>query len=311
MTSLLDRIQNKRAALASKGERPMKLAGGQNILRVLPNWTGDPDGVFHQEWGQHFIKNAQGVNLATYICTANTFGTPCSVCEAVAQAAAHLDPSDEAGAKMIYEARGNNRILVNAILRTGTHANAKTEPVIVELAPSVFDQILAIAENYLSQHNINIFSLDAGYDLTITKTGAALDTKYTVVSSPVASKVDAGVLTKCRSLADYAKQESEANLQKALVAVKTTLLASASGKALPAPAPTPSAAPRLAANVVADAVPTPAPSRLAATAPVDMEEAPLVDAKLQSTPTPAATPSAASELDELEELLRDDTLKAA
>lgn len=312
MNSLLERIQAKKQALAIKNaERPTKLSSAQNQIRILPNWAGDADGPFFQDFGQHFIKNAAGQNQATYICTANTSGEPCDVCAALAAAASQLHPDDEVGAKTIHEARGSSRILVNAIYRNGTHPNAAKEPVLLELPPTVLEDILGIAENYLSQHGLNIFDLEKGYDLTVTKSGAGRDTRYSVVCSPVPSVVDPSALNKCRNLEDYVKQASPAMLQKALVAVKQIFLQTPSGRALAPPTPAaPSAAPSLAAPALE------APSttqRLAATAPVEMEEVPIPDAPLQvpSTPTASAAAAAETELDELEELLRDPTLKVA
>lgn len=321
--SLLDRIKNKRQAIQAKSgrERPSKLVLPKNVIRVLPSWSGDPDGDFMQDFGQHFIKGTDDKVRATYICVSNTFGRPCEVCTALAEAASRLDPNDEVSAKLVHEARGGNRVLINAIYRNGPHAGADKEPVILELPPTVVDGILAIGIEYAESHGINIFALENGYDLTIEKTGTGRDTEYKVMASPVATKVPDAIIPKLRNLADFAKQEYDQGLQAVLTAFRSVIGSGASS--VPALVKPVSQAQRLAESGpmdmeemegLPDDLPQPTASEPVAAATVIESTARVVQKTPEPaatptptpTPTPAATPtSAQSELDELDALLAD------
>jgi gp32 DNA binding protein like len=254
--SLLDAIKNKRSALAAKSgrERAVKLSSNKNLIRLLPNWTGAADGEFSQDFGQHFIKDKAGKIQAVYICTATTFGKQCEVCNEIARHAA--ETTDEDMVKVLSEARSSSRVLVNAIYMNGAHANAKTDPVLLELPPSVFGMILGIAETYLEDHGINIFDLAEGYDLVVNKTGSGRDTEYTVVAAPKPRAIPANTLEKARDLNAYAQQEYQAGLQKAIASLGAVMGGSGApqltGPSGGTPAQKPTAAQNLAAQAPVD-----------------------------------------------------------
>lgn len=296
--SLLDAIKSKRAAIAAKSnrERPVKLTSAKNQIRILPRWDGDFDGKFFQEFGQHFIKDKNGNVLAVYICTAQTFERECAVCSEIAKHSAAL--TDESLAGVLAGAKASSRYLVNAIYMNGTHANAKTEPVLLELSPSAFNGILAIAENYLEDHGINILDLKEGYDLVIAKSGSGLETKYSVTPSPKPRAIDPAVISKARNLEEYAKQEYDLGLQKALTSLGQAMGGNA---ALPGPA----------ANRPALTQQNTAAQTLANTAPADLdvleaefEEVPPFETAAQAAAPAAAVPVASTDdLDDLDQAL--------
>ncbi len=311
MSSLLDAIKNKRQAIAAKSgrERPAKLTSSKNLVRILPRWDGDESGIFFQDFGQHFIKDQAGNIQAVYICTATTFGKQCDVCAQIAEISATT--TDESMVKILSEARSSSRMLVNAIYMNGTHANAKTEPVLLELPVTVVNDILGIMETYLEDHDLNLISLKDGYDVVITKTGSGRETKYTVTPSPKAREVTGDVLSKARDLEAYAKQEYDAGLQKALASLRAVT----GNAALPGPAMgTPQ-------NRAAIAGPSnAAAANLAATPAIDMEALEVDAAELDALEASAAEPAPEvqtvaapetpaanldSELDELDALMRE------
>lgn len=297
MSSLLDAIKKKKQAIAAKSgrERPTKLSSSKNIIRLLPNWKGDMEGQFSQDFGQHFIKDKGGNIQAVYICTATTFGRQCEVCAEIARHSA--ETTDEDMVKVLSEARSSSRILVNAIYLNGTHANAKTDPVLLELPTSVFNDILGIMETYLEDHDLNILSLEEGYDLVISKTGSGRETRYTVTPSPKARAIPANVLEKARDLDAYAKQEYDAGLQKAIASLGAVM----GGRALPAPS---NSAPAQEAQSSA--------AKLSNQSPVDMADLEVEDAidaeftDVTDAPAPAAAKPAvsvpAANMDDLDEI---------
>lgn len=291
-TSILDIIKAKRAQLkAGQQGRTQSLKGEKNLVRILPNWAGDPNGTFFHDWGMHYVKDAKGVTKAVYICTQNTFGSNCAVCEALATAAASTE--DETVLEAIKESRGSRRIIVNAMYLNGPQDNAKTHPVVLELPPSVFDQILSQAETYAAE-GINIFDLAEGHNLIIEKKGSGRQTEYMVSVSPKSVAMPKEALERAKNLEEFAHQESDADLAKTLTAIRVT-----TGATLPSAAP----APRL----VGPAAGSPAAGNSARLAAVDASA--ILDAEFEDVPDakPAASRSKpatkAAETDDLDAIL--------
>lgn len=237
--SLLDRVKAKRQSFAAKSNqlRPMTLQSAKNLVRILPNWAGTPDGDFFHDFANHYIKDAKGNMLAVYICTEGTFGRACDVCSELATILA--ETTDDAAIDLLKEARAGNRILVNAIIPTGSHPNAKTDPVLLSLPPTVFDMMLAAAEEAMESDSVNIFDLAAGHDFAVTKSGSGRDTKYGVTLSLKARKIDANVLEKAIDLDKYVEQEFEQGKLKALAQLRAVAIRSGvSLAALPGPSGT-------------------------------------------------------------------------
>lgn len=218
--SLLDLINKQRAKLQRNNtNRPEKLHSEKNLIRVLPSWDGTEDGQFSQEWGQHFIKDAAGNLKAVYICTQTCFEEGCPVCEALAQGAAMN--SDEDILKALKDARSSKRILINTLyLKGGKHDNPETNPVVLDIPPTVWDSILATASAYLAE-GINVFDLKEGINFIVEKTGTGMNTEYKVTPAPRASAVKADVMTKVQDLTQWARQESETERAKAITSVRT------------------------------------------------------------------------------------------
>ena len=216
-TNILDVIKAKRAQLNQNSNSTVTLKAEKNIVRILPNWAGDPNGIFFHDFGQHWIKNQKGETKAVYVCNQSTFGTDCPICEALAHAAAST--TDEATLEAIKESRGSRRIILNAMYFNGQHDNAKTKPCVLEIPPSVFDQILSQAETYAAE-GINIFDLNSGHNLIIEKKGSGRSTEYLVSVSPKSVAAPEGVMEFVKDLEAFAHQESESELAKSLTSIR-------------------------------------------------------------------------------------------
>lgn len=255
--SLLDLVNKQRSKLQrGNNNRAERLQSGKNLVRILPSWDGTEDGEFSQDWGQHFIKDAAGNLKAVYICSQTNFDEACPICDAIAEGMALT--SDEELLKTLKDGRSSKRILVNAMyLKGGKNEKPEEEPVVLELPPTVWDSVLATAHAFLLE-GVNVFSPTEGHNFVIEKTGSGMNTEYTVTPSPRASALNPGLVAKAKNLNEWARQESEAEKNKALTSVKVL-----SGL------PGPSAAPRL--------MPAPArePSRLSRHDAVDVDDLPL------------------------------------
>lgn len=303
-TSLLDRIKAKRQSIAAKTnrERPAKLAGGKNVIRILPNWASEPEGAFYHDFGQHYIKDASGAVKAVYICTANTFGKACDVCQSMADHAATVDPNNTSAMQILSEAKASSRVLVNALYYNGSHPDPKNSPVILELPPTVFDMVLAIAEDYMANHEIDLFGLSGGYDLTVEKEGSGRDTKYKVVPSPKPRVVDASVLAKAKNLDDYVKQEYDQGLQNVLAALRGAVRGG--GPSLPAPTNSGHGGGQRAQPQQSAQPSTPSQNRFAQQGPIDMSGDVIegVATEVQRGPAPTSAPTEPA-MDDIDALL--------
>lgn len=233
--ALLDLINQQRAKLQrNTSNRPEKISSEKNLVRFLVT-----DEQLSQDWGQHFIKDQGGQLKAVYICTQTNFDEPCAVCEAIAQGAAMT--SDEDLLKVLKEARSSKRILVNALyLKGGKHDNPESNPVVLDLPPSVWDSVLATAQAFMAE-GVNIFDPAEGHNFIIEKTGTGMNTEYKVTPSPKATKIDPAIVAKVKDLREWARQESEADKAKAVTSVRVitgNMESVAAGRpALSAPAP--------------------------------------------------------------------------
>lgn len=213
--SLKDMIANKRRNLAASGrkDRPVKPPQGKSRWRILPSWTGESDGAFFRDFGQHFIKGEDGNVKAVYTCNAVTNGEPCDVCNAV-QAYAGEAGSD-AEQKIAKEMRANKMMLFNALHRDG---ETPDKPVILGVSANVATDILSVLEDFMDETDGNPLALDEGTDIVIERTGSGFDTRYRVALALKSKPVDKSVLTQLHNLDDYVLESDEGRL-RALAAV--------------------------------------------------------------------------------------------
>jgi hypothetical protein len=219
MPSILEMIQAKQKQLSAKRgrERPEKLPMGQSRWRILPHWAGSETELPSQDFGQHYIKDFTGEVIAVYICTAKTFGKECPICESIAQALQSVeDPNARA---VIEQAKSSQTYLLNAVQKT--EAGYAKEPVLLQVPTTVFDQIMNVAASYASSDGVNIFDMNEGHDVVISKTGTGLSTRYQVLPGSKPSAVPAELLKKARNLREYVEQEHDEGKNRALTALRS------------------------------------------------------------------------------------------
>ena len=288
----------KQSIAAGKKGKTVKPPAGRSLWRIYPSWRGAGQQFWH-DFGQHFIKNSGEQLLAIYVDTEKTFGVPSEINAEIQKAIAGC--TDDATMKLLKDAKASASVLLNAQQIDGTNPN---EIVILEVRPTVFEQIVNIATEF-EDAGKSIFDVAAGHELVIERTGTGLNTKYSVnVAAINRGKVPADWEKKLHNLDDYVKQESAEGAFKALNAVRLISgalpapgagpalgasgipiagrlpAAAASGAALPAEdiyatAPSPSATPKATPSVAAfedvpdltAAAPAPAPAPAPAAAP--------------------------------------------
>lgn len=81
LMNLLSKARGDIAAKRGNNVDMARLKDGDNYLRLFPN-KDDPDGVFYQTWGMHFVKyqNDEGKEATTaYVCDQHTHGRACQL----------------------------------------------------------------------------------------------------------------------------------------------------------------------------------------------------------------------------------------
>lgn len=226
MASLLELIQKKQKEVqAQRGRmKTEKFPAGQSRWRIMKHWSGNADMLPTVDFGQHFVKDFSGEVQAVYLCTAKTYSKECPVCDTIRSAVTKvMDPNAK---QLIEGAKSAQRYLVNAVRHNGK--GYEKEAVILELPSTVFDTVMGIAAQYLAD-GIDIFSLEAGHDIVVTKNGTGTNTKYQVVAAPKSTVLDGKYMEQAKNLDDYVAQEHEAGKAKILAA-----LANLSGSTTPA-----------------------------------------------------------------------------
>jgi hypothetical protein len=280
--SLLDLLKEKKAQLSQGNNKTIKPEEGKGRYRILPGWRKD-DPTFWHDYGAHYVRHTKGAKPTVYLCLDKTFGKPCPVCDALHEAIGNTH--DDATLELLKGGNASQRILLNVLHLSG---ESPTVPQVMELAPTAFNQILSIMEEWE-----NMLDPTNGNDIVIERTGQGVNTKYSVTIAGKSNPVPAEALKKIVNLDEFVAKESEDQLRRTLLAISA-----ATGKA-PAPAlaaPTENVAQRLndvdPNTIDADfkevAAPTPAPAPAQKAAPA---------------PAPAAAKAVASDDPELNAML--------
>lgn len=288
MTSLMDLINQKKAALKSGNrQKTVKPQDGRSRWRILPSWRGEGEGQFWHDFGQHFIKDSAGQIKAVYVCVDKTFNKPCPVCDALQSAV--RSSGDDTMANLLSEAKAGHRILVNALQVDGDNP---AEPVILELAPGTFGEVL----NIISEWGADVLNLADGKDIVIERSGKGKQTKYSVQIAAKSMPVDASVMKKIVNLDEYVAQESAEQQARAI--------ANLNAVAGMLPAPTAGSGKPSLADLSVDDIDDAALAALEGTATKVAEPAAEPVKAAEAAPAPASTPAAPtttgdSELDDL------------
>lgn len=204
-SKLMSLMTDKKAALARR-DKTVKPKDGKNRIVLLQGWAKGEEHVWFHDFGQHFIKDVAGAIQAVYICVDSTFGTPCAVCQALADGIRNA-PND-AVIEALGEAKGSKRVLINALVLDSDKPN---EPQIYELPPTAFGQIVSLVEEW----GVEAFKRE----IVIERSGKGLGTKYTAQISPKEFEVNPSIIAKINDLSEYVKQESTESQNRALNSV--------------------------------------------------------------------------------------------
>lgn len=208
MALTLEEIMEK-ARKKSKTDftRTVKPAPGKSVWRILPGWNKKEPNRFFHAYGQHFIKDTDGKLKVIVGCQDKTYDHSCEICDAIAELAREV--KDDKLRDKVTESKSSQRWLFNAI---DVNKNPN-EVVILELGNGLFNDILSNLEE-----DSDLFDVDEGRDIVITREGSGLSTKYSLAvrGKSKSITVDKSILANLHDLDEVVKDDFEKKKDKAM-----------------------------------------------------------------------------------------------
>jgi hypothetical protein len=153
----------------SDGIKMFKPADGDNTIRILPPTWSKPE---HFGYDIH-VHYGIGPDQQTYLCLRKMKGEDCPICEELDLV--KKEGGDEEAEK---ELRPNKRVLYYLIDREHEKEGVQVWP-----APWTVDRdLVGVSQDKKSGAALPIDSPTDGFDITFTKTGAGMKTKYTSIA---------------------------------------------------------------------------------------------------------------------------------
>lgn len=137
---------------------------GDNTIRILPPTWEDQDHYAYLIW----VHRRIGGDNSTYICPLKMKGDPCPICEAAREAkeAGEDDDAKALGVQKTYAAWVINR------------NDKKPVPLLYHMSWTMDRDIASICQNKKTGATLFVDHPDEGYDVTFTRKGTNLNTKY-------------------------------------------------------------------------------------------------------------------------------------
>ncbi|MEW2741638.1 regulator [Providencia rettgeri] len=244
MSNLLALIKGKRQEIAAKrlsrNLNTVKPALGISYLRVFPN-PSNPDDVFYQAFGMHFVKTTEAgkEKKVAVLCKSATHDEPCELCEGIMEAKA-IHKGNKAMEETITEMRASRRFLLNGTLTPTPDITTAEKTDLVELPQTVFEDVLKLIEEDMTDEIGEPLSAENGYCFKINRKGSGRETEYEVSPSRKEGKaaIPAKLLAETHNLLEFANAQYEVNkaaqVAKAIGAVTGVSIGISSTLSLPA-----------------------------------------------------------------------------
>lgn len=219
---LQELLKQKKNAIKGAG-KTIKPKQGQNRYVILPSWRGGDEVQFWHDFGIHYIKDAADQTKAVYLCTSETFGKPCAICDGLAEVQRTTGAANPDVAELVKKGRAGVRYLVNVLALDTESPDA---PQVLELGKTAFANLLTVIEEWGEQ----VFDPANPQIVVIERTGTTTtDTRYTVQPSPKRHALK-GKVTPV-NLDEFVAQENDEMQKKALSALQhvTTSALTATG----------------------------------------------------------------------------------
>lgn len=185
--SVKDRIAAKRGAIAankSKGVRTYKWKPGKTVFRIIPAKDG---GEWDRRFGKMWLKSFDGQQKFSIGDRDITFGEPDPIKDMIFRAMREA-PTPEIKdhyKEMLAASKNIFQVLIITVNGAPDPDAPATQPQIVEVSETQFDNILAQFEAYTDMDpEYDLAGKDSGHLFTCEKQGTGFDTKYTFLATP-------------------------------------------------------------------------------------------------------------------------------
>jgi hypothetical protein len=225
------------AARTGNIDRPEKIPDGRSRWRILPSWRGEEHDEFSHAFSQHYVRGLDSEAKPTvHMCLRNTYEKDCPICTALQDAI--LSATSDEMRKLLAESKASTRFLVNALRIDGSEPK---KPVILEMSSTTFRDFSNLFEQYINppedsgDEPVDIMDLESGFDITITRTGKGLGTKYVIAPAIKSTKISETVLADLHDLDEYVRQEFLRQERSSAEQKATAVLHSVISGKLPSP----------------------------------------------------------------------------
>lgn len=218
--SVKDRIAAKRGQIAagkSKGIRPYKFKTGKTLFRILP--SPDPTKDFFRDFGKMWLKSFDGQQKFSIGDRDITFGQTDPIKEMIfsAMRAAPNEETRDHYKSMLAQRKNIFCALIVSVNGQADPEQSPSEPVIIEVSETQFDNILAQFELYTdSDPDYDLASIDRGHLFSCEKSGSGFDTKYNFLATPKQAPIKQEIVEKAIDLDAWIQGEFEGLENKAL-----------------------------------------------------------------------------------------------
>lgn len=161
----IDKVRQRLDNMGLEDSSFWKPKEGRNVIRILPG-VDDMGDFFWQVVGKHYIPGGR----AAAICPRVTLDEPCPICEYVD---ALYRQGDKASKEFAKKIRAQRQYWMSIINRD----NEKAGPVIYSAAKTVFSAIATLVRD---PDYGEVYDIDTGTDVIVTRTGTGLETRYQV-----------------------------------------------------------------------------------------------------------------------------------
>lgn len=255
--------QGQIEARKTSGTSLAKIPAGTSRWRILPGWRPESRETYFHDFGQHWIKDAEGKVTAVIVSEADTFGRPDPVADVIW--GAYRATKDEGVKKALKELTSRRVVLVNAVQISGANADP-TKVVLLGMPGGLANKFHELVMARLGD-DINMLDPNVGRDVVITKSGTGLNTEYSLVDAPKDTAIDPKLMDQLVNIDAFIEGERAKGLQKGIAVVNDAVARALTGGAAGGRASLMSVTPPAAAAVAAIAAP-PVTAAVAPGAPV-------------------------------------------
>lgn len=206
LRSLKERINQQ---LEQSGVRYWKPKVGSNSIRILPNWTGDPSGLFFKAIYAHWNVGESEGKKKKVICPSTDGRTDCPICQLVEELYKSGVAEDEKEARSMAR---RERFVVNVL---DLNSQNMYDVLVYEMGPQLFKDILFM---FTDGEFGDLDSPTEGRTIKIERSGTQLmDTRYIVMPSARPSSIDMKLVKELTNLDHVFKPLSAEAIEKILL----------------------------------------------------------------------------------------------